>query len=153
MKRNIYFCRQMMCVSANLWVGGSVCLHCPSCNQDCTLLLCRCGSAEGLDAGRHCLQQWGFRRCEDICWIKTNKKQRRAASVRQDTQAVLQHTKVPPTSSICMHFAALQPLSVGMADVYSQAAYSCLHGAHTCSALICMTVVQATVIESYLSVV
>ncbi|KAL3132850.1 hypothetical protein ABBQ38_006775 [Trebouxia sp. C0009 RCD-2024] len=52
-----------------------------------------CGSAEGLDAGRHCLQQWGFRRCEDICWIKTNKEQRRAASVRQDTQAVLQHTK------------------------------------------------------------
>lgn len=52
-----------------------------------------CGSAEGLDAGRICLQQWGFRRCEDICWIKTNKEQRRAASVRQDTQAVLQHTK------------------------------------------------------------
>lgn len=58
------------------------------------MFLYRCGSAEGLDAGRHCLQQWGFRRCEDICWIKTNKEQRRAASVRQDTQAVLQHTKV-----------------------------------------------------------
>jgi len=20
-----------------------------------------------------CLRKWGFRRCEDICWIKTNK--------------------------------------------------------------------------------
>lgn len=33
-----------------------------------------CGSAEGLDKGRECLKKWGFRRCEDICWIKTNKK-------------------------------------------------------------------------------
>lgn len=33
------------------------------------------GSGEGLDAGRECLRKWGFRRCEDIVWIKTNKKQ------------------------------------------------------------------------------
>eukprot|EP00798_Chlamydomonas_sp_ICE-L_P014419 gene14419-20424_t len=33
-----------------------------------------CGNAEGLDAGRHCLKKWGFRRSEDICWIKTNKE-------------------------------------------------------------------------------
>ncbi|GBP49494.1 Methyltransferase-like protein 14 homolog [Eumeta japonica] len=31
-----------------------------------------CGSSEGLDMGRECLKKWGFRRCEDICWIKTN---------------------------------------------------------------------------------
>jgi mRNA m6A methyltransferase non-catalytic subunit len=31
-----------------------------------------CGSSEGLDMGRNCLRKWGFRRCEDICWIKTN---------------------------------------------------------------------------------
>lgn len=31
-----------------------------------------CGSAEGLDLGRNCLRKWGFRRCEDICWIRTN---------------------------------------------------------------------------------
>ncbi|CAH8540804.1 unnamed protein product [Schistosoma turkestanicum] len=31
-----------------------------------------CGSGEGLDAARKCLRKWGFRRCEDICWIKTN---------------------------------------------------------------------------------
>ena len=33
-----------------------------------------CGSSEGLDLGRLCLQHWGFRRCEDICWIQTNHK-------------------------------------------------------------------------------
>ncbi|XP_063243345.1 N6-adenosine-methyltransferase non-catalytic subunit [Bacillus rossius redtenbacheri] len=31
-----------------------------------------CGSSEGLDMGRFCLRKWGFRRCEDICWIRTN---------------------------------------------------------------------------------
>ncbi|XP_078492630.1 N(6)-adenosine-methyltransferase non-catalytic subunit METTL14-like [Ciona intestinalis] len=33
-----------------------------------------CGSSDGLDYGRQCLKKWGFRRCEDICWIKTNFK-------------------------------------------------------------------------------
>ena len=32
-----------------------------------------CGNGDGLDKGRECLKKWGFRRCEDICWIKTNK--------------------------------------------------------------------------------
>ncbi|KAG8230154.1 hypothetical protein J437_LFUL010405 [Ladona fulva] len=31
-----------------------------------------CGSSDGLDLGRFCLRKWGFRRCEDICWIRTN---------------------------------------------------------------------------------
>merc|ERR1719209_47509 len=30
------------------------------------------GSSDGLDKGRECLKKWNFRRCEDICWIKTN---------------------------------------------------------------------------------
>lgn len=35
-----------------------------------------CGSTpEGLQRGRDCLKRWGFRRCEDICWVKTNKSQ------------------------------------------------------------------------------
>jgi MT-A70 len=55
---------------------------------------CRCGSAEGLDAGRHCLKRWGFRRCEDICWVKTNKDSSRKYMHRQDPAALLQHTKV-----------------------------------------------------------
>uniref|UniRef100_H2YW51 N(6)-adenosine-methyltransferase non-catalytic subunit METTL14 n=1 Tax=Ciona savignyi TaxID=51511 RepID=H2YW51_CIOSA len=33
-----------------------------------------CGSSDGLDFGRQCLKKWGFRRCEDVCWIKTNFK-------------------------------------------------------------------------------
>ncbi|KAE9522259.1 hypothetical protein AGLY_017332 [Aphis glycines] len=33
-----------------------------------------CGSSDGLDNGRDCLRHWGFRRCEDICWIQTNIK-------------------------------------------------------------------------------
>lgn len=32
------------------------------------------GSSEGLDLGRQALRKWGFRRCEDICWIRTNIK-------------------------------------------------------------------------------
>jgi mRNA (2'-O-methyladenosine-N6-)-methyltransferase len=32
-----------------------------------------CGSSpEGLARGRQCLKKWGFRRCEDICWVKKN---------------------------------------------------------------------------------
>ena len=51
-----------------------------------------CGSAEGLDEGRKCLRAWGFRRCEDICWIKTNKKD--PGNVKYtEPKAVLQHTK------------------------------------------------------------
>ncbi|KAK9828073.1 hypothetical protein WJX81_008698 [Elliptochloris bilobata] len=52
-----------------------------------------CGSAEGLDAGRHCLRKWGFRRCEDICWIKTNVSAERKGALRPDAHSVLQHTK------------------------------------------------------------
>ena len=51
-----------------------------------------CGSAEGLDEGRKCLRAWGFRRCEDICWIKTNKKE--PGNVKyMEPKSVLQHTK------------------------------------------------------------
>ncbi|KAJ3014552.1 hypothetical protein HKX48_005086 [Thoreauomyces humboldtii] len=31
------------------------------------------GNREGLDRGRELLYKWGYRRCEDISWIKTNK--------------------------------------------------------------------------------
>lgn len=51
-----------------------------------------CGSAEGLDEGRKCLKAWGFRRCEDICWIKTN-KQNPGNTKYMEPDSVLQHTK------------------------------------------------------------
>lgn len=54
-----------------------------------------CGTAEGLEAGRHCLSKWGFRRCEDICWIKTNKDPSRKylSASNQEPYSVLTHTK------------------------------------------------------------
>ncbi|XP_037530866.1 N6-adenosine-methyltransferase non-catalytic subunit [Nematolebias whitei] len=51
-----------------------------------------CGSEEGLDLGRMCLKHWGFRRCEDICWIKTNKNNPKKTKAL-DPKAVLQRTK------------------------------------------------------------
>ena len=50
------------------------------------------GTLEGLDKGRQCLAEWGFRRCEDISWIKTNAKN--PGSVSLETNAILQRTKV-----------------------------------------------------------
>lgn len=52
-----------------------------------------CGSADGLDKGRECLKKWGFRRCEDICWIKTNKKSK-TQNRFIDSNGILQRTKV-----------------------------------------------------------
>ena len=49
------------------------------------------GSSEGLDEGRICLKKWGFRRCEDICWIKTNKRNRSKSAL--DSKAFFQRTK------------------------------------------------------------
>lgn len=55
-----------------------------------------CGAEEGLEAGRICMQKWGFRRCEDICWIKTNKDQGRRPYLKaanQHPESMLVHTK------------------------------------------------------------
>ena len=54
-----------------------------------------CGCEEGLENGRLLLQKWGYRRCEDLCWLKTNRKQSLpATSVRTaDSKQILHHTK------------------------------------------------------------
>jgi N6-adenosine-specific RNA methylase IME4 len=49
------------------------------------------GDAEGLDKGRNLLAKWGYRRCEDITWIKTNRDGSR--NEFHDPHSVLQHTK------------------------------------------------------------
>ncbi|KAL8587808.1 N6-adenosine-methyltransferase subunit mettl14 [Nucella lapillus] len=49
-------------------------LDIPSVADQRAFLWIWCGNAEGLGRGRQCLKRWGFRRCEDICWIKTNIK-------------------------------------------------------------------------------
>ncbi|KAF0308809.1 N6-adenosine-methyltransferase non-catalytic subunit [Amphibalanus amphitrite] len=51
-----------------------------------------CGSSDGLDKGRQCLRKWGFRRCEDICWIKTNIKNP-GHNKNLETKAIFQRTK------------------------------------------------------------
>ncbi|XP_073232777.1 N(6)-adenosine-methyltransferase non-catalytic subunit METTL14-like [Porites lutea] len=51
-----------------------------------------CGSHEGLNEGRKCLRKWGFRRCEDICWIKTNKTNP-GNTKYLEPDAIFQHTK------------------------------------------------------------
>ena len=54
-----------------------------------------CGSSDGLDLGRLCLQTWGFRRCEDLCWIKTNHA---SAQDAQSNQATISHQVMEPNA-------------------------------------------------------
>ncbi|RUS19974.1 methyltransferase-like protein 14 [Endogone sp. FLAS-F59071] len=49
------------------------------------------GDSEGLDRGRQLLTKWGYRRCEDIVWIKTNRSWEGSHFI--ETRSVLQHTK------------------------------------------------------------
>ncbi|XP_059626232.1 N6-adenosine-methyltransferase non-catalytic subunit MTB-like [Cornus florida] len=50
------------------------------------------GDGVGLEQGRQCLKKWGFRRCEDICWVKTNKTNA-APGLRHDSHTLFQHSK------------------------------------------------------------
>ncbi|KAK9749421.1 hypothetical protein RND81_02G124500 [Saponaria officinalis] len=50
------------------------------------------GDGVGLEQGRQCLKKWGFRRCEDICWVKTNKNSATPA-LRHDSHTLFQHSK------------------------------------------------------------
>lgn len=50
------------------------------------------GDGIGLEQGRQCLKKWGFRRCEDICWVKTNKHTATPA-LRHDSHSLFQHSK------------------------------------------------------------
>lgn len=43
------------------------------------------GAGDGLERGREVMAKWGFRRCEDICWIKTNNTSNRGPGVRSPT--------------------------------------------------------------------
>ncbi|KAG0466918.1 hypothetical protein HPP92_018498 [Vanilla planifolia] len=50
------------------------------------------GDGVGLEQGRQCLKKWGFRRCEDICWVKTNKRNA-SPGLRHDSHTLFQHSK------------------------------------------------------------
>jgi N6-adenosine-specific RNA methylase IME4 len=62
-------------------------------SQRCFVFLW-CGSSDGLDKGRECMRKWGFRRCEDICWIKTNKNKGNKSNKSIMTTGIFQTTKV-----------------------------------------------------------
>ncbi|KAF8722982.1 hypothetical protein HU200_022126 [Digitaria exilis] len=54
------------------------------------------GDGVGLEQGRQLLRylfmQWGFRRCEDVCWVKTNKKNA-TPGLRHDSNTLFQRSK------------------------------------------------------------
>ena len=53
------------------------------------------GAGEGLERGREVLAKWGFRRCEDIVWVKTNKTTNRGPGVRHvDSTALLDFSQM-----------------------------------------------------------
>jgi N6-adenosine-specific RNA methylase IME4 len=41
-------------------------------------------SSDGLEKGRECFAKWGFRRAEDIVWVKTNKGQKSSEGKGRD---------------------------------------------------------------------
>lgn len=44
-----------------------------------------CGSGATLEWGRKCLLKWGYRRCEDVCWIKSNRERTRNTQTLPDS--------------------------------------------------------------------
>jgi N6-adenosine-specific RNA methylase IME4 len=53
------------------------------------------GACEGLDvnSGRMLLKKWGYRRCEDIVWLKTNLEEKASGNVSRDSSTVLKPVK------------------------------------------------------------
>ncbi|KAL5498267.1 KAR4 [Sanghuangporus vaninii] len=51
------------------------------------------GAGEGLERGREILGKWGYRRCEDICWVKTNKDNNKGPGTDPPTTSLLTRTK------------------------------------------------------------
>jgi hypothetical protein len=52
------------------------------------------GDGIGLEKGRELIAEWGYRRCEDIVWLKTNKEGSKALGVSSDfgiVRAALTH--------------------------------------------------------------
>ncbi|KAH9948483.1 MT-A70-domain-containing protein [Amylocystis lapponica] len=51
------------------------------------------GSGDGLERGREVLAKWGFRRCEDIVWAKSNATTNRGPGTDPPTTSLLTRTK------------------------------------------------------------
>ncbi|TFK29063.1 MT-A70-domain-containing protein [Coprinopsis marcescibilis] len=51
------------------------------------------GAGEGLERGREILAKWGYRRCEDVVWVKTNKTSNKGPGTDPPTTSLLTRTK------------------------------------------------------------
>ncbi|KAF8841035.1 MT-A70-domain-containing protein [Paxillus ammoniavirescens] len=51
------------------------------------------GAGEGLERGREVLAKWGYRRCEDVVWVKTNANSNRGPGTDPPTTSLLTRTK------------------------------------------------------------
>ncbi|KIM41900.1 hypothetical protein M413DRAFT_71486, partial [Hebeloma cylindrosporum] len=51
------------------------------------------GAGEGLERGREILAKWGYRRCEDVVWVKTNKTTNQGPGTDPPTTSLLTRTK------------------------------------------------------------
>jgi mRNA (2'-O-methyladenosine-N6-)-methyltransferase len=51
------------------------------------------GAGEGLERGREILARWGYRRCEDVVWVKTNKTTNDGPGTDMPTTSLLTRTK------------------------------------------------------------
>ncbi|ETW79732.1 hypothetical protein HETIRDRAFT_419396 [Heterobasidion irregulare TC 32-1] len=51
------------------------------------------GAGEGLERGREVLARWGYRRCEDVVWVKTNKATNKGPGTDPPTTSLLTRTK------------------------------------------------------------
>ncbi|KAF8622633.1 hypothetical protein AX15_006883 [Amanita polypyramis BW_CC] len=51
------------------------------------------GAGEGLERGREVLAKWGYRRCEDVVWVKTNKTTNLGPGTDPPTTSLLTRTK------------------------------------------------------------
>ncbi|KAF8642947.1 hypothetical protein AX16_009334 [Volvariella volvacea WC 439] len=51
------------------------------------------GAGEGLERGREILAKWGYRRCEDVVWVKTNKTTNHGPGTDPPTTSLLVRTK------------------------------------------------------------
>jgi mRNA m6A methyltransferase non-catalytic subunit len=64
------------------------------------------GAGDGLERGRELLAKWGYRRCEDVVWVKTNKTTNLGPGVRTTLRLMtLQNSDPllktdPPTTSL-----------------------------------------------------
>ncbi|KAF8501305.1 MT-A70-domain-containing protein [Hysterangium stoloniferum] len=51
------------------------------------------GAGDGLERGREVLTRWGYRRCEDVVWVKTNKKCNKGPGTDPPTSSLFTRTK------------------------------------------------------------